>query len=61
MVSRCFKPSQPQRITQGLRETFVKRYIVERTNRAELRKLRSKYKLHIRILNYKAPFTLLCI
>ena len=30
-----FKPSQPQRIISGLRETFIKRYIVERTNEAE--------------------------
>ena len=40
-VSWCFKASQPQRITitSGLRETFVKVYIyiVERTNKAELR------------------------
>ena len=33
----AFKPSKPQRITSGLRESFVKRYIVERTNNAELR------------------------
>ena len=31
------KASQPQRIISGLRETFVKRYIVQRTNKAELR------------------------
>ena len=36
-MSRCFKPSQPQRITSGLKETFIKRYIVERTNKAEMR------------------------
>ena len=36
-VSWCFKPNQPQRIISGLRETFRKRYIVERTNKAELR------------------------
>ena len=36
LVSWCFKPSQPQRITSGLRETFVQRYIVERNSRAEL-------------------------
>ena len=35
LVSWCFKPSQPQRIISGLRETFIKRYIDERTNRAE--------------------------
>ena len=35
LVSWCFKPSQPQRILSGLRETFVKRCIAERTNKAE--------------------------
>ena len=34
-VSWCFKPSHPQRIISGLRETFIKRYIVERTDKAE--------------------------
>ena len=37
IVSRCFKPSQPQRTVAGLKETFIKRYIVERTEKAELR------------------------
>ena len=37
LVSWCLKPSQSQRITSGLRETFVKRYIIERTDGAELR------------------------
>ena len=37
LVSRCVKPSQPQRIISELRETFTKRYIVERTNEAEIR------------------------
>ena len=37
LVGRCFKPSQPQRITLGLQETFIKRYIVERTNNTDLR------------------------
>ena len=27
----CFKHSRPQRIISGLRETFIKRYIVETT------------------------------
>ena len=35
-MSRCFKPSQPQRITSGLKETFIKRYVVERTSKAEI-------------------------
>ena len=37
LVSWCFKPSQPQRIISGLRETFIKRHVVERTNEAEIR------------------------
>ena len=37
LVSRCFKPSRPQRIVSGLREAFVKRYIAKRTNTAEIR------------------------
>ena len=37
LVSWCFKPSQPQRIVSGLRETFMKRYMVERTDKAEIR------------------------
>ena len=37
LVSWCFQPNQPQRIISGLKETFTKRYIVERTNTAEIR------------------------
>ena len=37
LVSWCFKPKQPQRITSGLRKTFIKRYIVQRANKAEIR------------------------
>ena len=36
-VSWCFKPSQPQRIISGLKETFIKSCIVERTKEAEIR------------------------
>ena len=36
LVSWCFKSSQPQRIISGLKETFITRYIVERTNKAEI-------------------------
>ena len=36
LVYWCFKPSQPQRIISGLKETFIKRYMVERTNKAEI-------------------------
>ena len=35
--SWCFKPSQPQNIISGLRETLLKRYIVERTDKADIR------------------------
>ena len=37
LVSWYFKPSQPLWIISGLKETFIKRYIVERTNKAEIR------------------------
>ena len=37
LITGCLKPSQPQRIISGLRETFVKRYTVERTNKADIR------------------------
>ena len=37
LVSGCFKPSQPQRIISRQKETFIKRYIVERTDKAEIR------------------------
>ena len=37
MMMMMIKPSQPQRITPGPRETFIIRYIVERANKAELR------------------------
>ena len=37
LVSRCFKPSQPQRNILGLSEIFIEKYMVERTNEAELR------------------------
>ena len=36
-VSWCFECSQPQRSTSALRETFIKRYVVEWTNKAEIR------------------------
>ena len=42
LVSWCFKPSQPQRILSVLRKTFIKRYVVERTNLAEIRQEESK-------------------
>ena len=32
----CFEPSQPLGIISGLKETFIKRYKVERTNKAEI-------------------------
>ena len=36
-VSWCFKTSFPQRILSGLKETFINKYIAERTNEAEIR------------------------
>ena len=33
IVNGCFEPSQPLGIISGLKETFIKRYIVERTNK----------------------------
>ena len=30
-------PSQPQRIISGLKETFIKKYTVERTNKPEIK------------------------
>ena len=35
LVSWCFEPSQPLWIISELKETFIKKYIVERTNKAE--------------------------
>ena len=37
LVSWCFKPSQPQRIISGRKETLIRRYIVKRANTAEIR------------------------
>ena len=37
LVRCCFKPSRPQRMASGLKGIFIKRYIVETTNRAEMR------------------------
>ena len=37
LVSWCFKPSQPQRITSGPRGTLIRRHTVERTKKAQLR------------------------
>ena len=36
-MNKCFEPSQPLGIISGLKETFIKTYIVERTNKAEMR------------------------
>ena len=36
LVSWCFKSSQPQRIISALKRTFIKRYIVERTDKEEI-------------------------
>ena len=37
LVHWCFESSQPLGIISGLKETFTQRYIVERTNKAEIR------------------------
>ena len=37
MVNRYFEPRQPLGIISGLKETFIKWYIVKRTNRLEVR------------------------
>ena len=37
LVNWCFGPSQPLGTTSGLKETFTKRHIVEKTNKAEIR------------------------
>ena len=37
LVTWCFEPSQPLGITSGLKETFIKRKTVEKTNKAEIR------------------------
>ena len=37
LVDWCFEPSQPLGIISGPKETFTKRYVVKRTNKAEIR------------------------
>ena len=37
LVSPCFEPSPPLGIISGLKETIMKRYTVEKTNKAEIR------------------------
>ena len=37
LVKWCFEPSQPPGIISELKETFIKRLRVERTNKAEIR------------------------
>ena len=37
MVNWCFEPRQPLGIISGLKETFTKRYIAERTNKEKIR------------------------
>ena len=36
-VNWCFEPSHPLGITSELKETFIKSYIDERTNKADIR------------------------
>ena len=37
LVNWCFEPSQPLGVISRLKETFIKKYTVERTNKAEKR------------------------
>ena len=37
LANWCSEPSQPLEITSGLKETFIKRQLVQRTNKAEIR------------------------
>ena len=37
MVILCFEPNQPPGIIPGLKETFIKRHLAERTSKAEIR------------------------
>ena len=37
LVDWCFEPSQPLGIISGLKETFRRRYIAQRTTKAEIR------------------------
>ena len=37
LVNWCFELNQPLGIISGLKKTFIKRYIVERTNQSEIR------------------------
>ena len=36
LVNWCFEPSQPIRIISALKETFIRRYVVERMNKEEI-------------------------
>ena len=36
LVNSCFEPIQPPGIISGLKETFIKRYIVERTSKLKI-------------------------
>ena len=36
LVNWCFEPSQPLGIISGLKKTFIKRHMVDRTNKAEI-------------------------
>ena len=47
-VNWCFEPSQPLGIISGLKKTFIKRYIVERTNKAEIKPEEQSEKMETR-------------
>ena len=54
-------PSQPQRITSGLRETFIKGYIAERANKAEIRpEEQSEKAVSCRENLCRAPYDAVC-
>ena len=42
LVNWCFEPSQPQGIISGLKETFIKRYILEKTKKTEIKPVTKK-------------------
>ena len=37
LVNWCFEPSQPLGVISRLKETFIKKYTVERTNKPEIK------------------------
>ena len=50
LVNWCFEPSQPQWIISGLKETFITRYLVDGTNKAEREDRKSNRVRKLRIV-----------